>query len=1101
MKALYLIAILSVLYFVKINVLFSNNLGDSTLLFEAPTASITSLSNEQETVLPVSPNKILNPIEQILVASGQYIDNGDGTVSLKSSPYIKLNHNGESFEIIEQNLNPEPEPEPELEPEPEPEPEPDLSLLDLIGKQIELYFGTHSLSNPIQVFFKDENFINIGFADNLLFEDVNYRAFSDSSFAIGGSGRGDNPFVLEFDSQSAGIFNSYNNISSFEEISDSNPVGYGIFSVKTSDIITQTSDWEYVESFDEPIDYNRWTIESRLNDSVTIADGNALFNFSSTDTPELDDGTFMYYNRQLPGTESWSLEIMDLNIFNNVADGGLFVADSNFNYFFIMNLTANNELEIIIEDELNGEGIEIKASRQLDNLHDLDLRLVYDSSSDELIFHYSDAGILTEAARFDFTAGSLELSDNTFIFASNISQVSSRSSGNLGDNFAFFIGCEAIRETNINEISIGSVCIKKLSNVHSFSFGKRDFFDTSDGHEITTISEDFRRELDNNNDDLRAPYVLNLDSLETNTGRVMSFEFNHIMDNITNAYLNIFARPIDEDGTGNESNDVMFIGNIDSTGIRNEYNVGLGTETGSNAYFDFDWNAINPNLPSSLSNGYEINIDLSNFDTVGYYDGQDDKNGVNILQSLNEFKALDFGIADDSTFDFVELVLYTEDNSSGSTTNDSDGDGVADTDDPFPNDPIELEKLGPNDFQPKDYVGWIEVSIATMNGGFVMPGIWHPTQENYAEWFAFDNSWKYEGEYSWDHQTQSNGYNTWKHYKTSNPNIYTCIFEGNSSGYGFTYDGRIDLDNDGNQDGIQIRSGLKFPAEGSQFDFNEILESLPENLMLFSLPSSVNENDFDGDGRTDITDIDDDNDGIADSYDSSPLVYDVSNKVPTSFTGYIEIFFSDYWTAPSYGIWHPISESNAISIWNDGSTESRWEGNYSKISSLTTTDEQYGGIFRINLKDKTNDLLYKFNYVWYSDDDTSYDSGYGFFYDERIDLDSDGLADGEQIQSGIPFPSEGSSLDLANIQTLIESNFIPLNVLDFASDEKYSHNDIKDLRPGSVTIEVVDGEASINMDIESSTDLNNWELDSTISFPMPIDNGETTKFFRFKMSE
>ena len=39
---------------------------------------------------------------------------------------------------------------------------------------------------------------------------------------------------------------------------------------------------------------------------------------------------------------------------------------------------------------------------------------------------------------------------------------------------------------------------------------------------------------------------------------------------------------------------------------------------------------------------------------------------------------------------------------------DSDGDGIIDTEDPFPNEPLELEKLGPNDFQPKENVGWIK---------------------------------------------------------------------------------------------------------------------------------------------------------------------------------------------------------------------------------------------------------------------------------------------------------------------------------------------------------------------------------------------------------
>ena len=39
------------------------------------------------------------------------------------------------------------------------------------------------------------------------------------------------------------------------------------------------------------------------------------------------------------------------------------------------------------------------------------------------------------------------------------------------------------------------------------------------------------------------------------------------------------------------------------------------------------------------------------------------------------------------------------------------------------------------------------------------------------------------------------------------------------------------------------------------------------------------------------------------------------------------------------------------------------------------------------------------------------------------------------------------------------------------------------------------------MDIESSSDLEIWEFDSSILVPMPIEEGENTKFFRFKMAD
>ena len=81
--------------------------------------------------------------------------------------------------------------------------------------------------------------------------------------------------------------------------------------------------------------------------------------------------------------------------------------------------------------------------------------------------------------------------------------------------------------------------------------------------------------------------------------------------------------------------------------------------------------------------------------------------------------------------------------------------------------------------------------------------------------------------------------------------------------------------------------------------------------------------DTDGDGVGNNSDIDDDNDGIADSYDPSPLLYDTSTNIPTSLMGYVEIFFSDYY--PNYGIWYGSTENNSINIWYDGTIEYKHE--------------------------------------------------------------------------------------------------------------------------------------------------------------------------------
>ena len=134
------------------------------------------------------------------------------------------------------------------------------------------------------------------------------------------------------------------------------------------------------------------------------------------------------------------------------------------------------------------------------------------------------------------------------------------------------------------------------------------------------------------------------------------------------------------------------------------------------------------------------------------------------------------------------------------------------------------------------------------------------------------------------------------------------------------------------------------------------------------------------------------------------------------------------------------------------------------------------------------------------DDESPDDSGKGFYYDGRIDLDNNGVEDGQQIRSGAPFPSDSSSIDLAAIYNSAESNFIPANVLDFASNEKYFPNEYQELRAGSTMIEVSNNQASIQLQMEQSTDLKTWnETGDPAMMTVPAD--ADAKFFRFKMAD
>ena len=50
-------------------------------------------------------------------------------------------------------------------------------------------------------------------------------------------------------------------------------------------------------------------------------------------------------------------------------------------------------------------------------------------------------------------------------------------------------------------------------------------------------------------------------------------------------------------------------------------------------------------------------------------------------------------------------------------------------------------------------------------------------------------------------------------------------------------------------------------------------------------------------------------------------------------------------------------------------------------------------------------------------------------------------------------------------------------------------------------IEVQNGQATLSMDIEKSSDLSSWATDRTATVNIPIEEGSDTQFFRFKMTD
>ena len=68
-------------------------------------------------------------------------------------------------------------------------------------------------------------------------------------------------------------------------------------------------------------------------------------------------------------------------------------------------------------------------------------------------------------------------------------------------------------------------------------------------------------------------------------------------------------------------------------------------------------------------------------------------------------------------------------------------------------------------------------------------------------------------------------------------------------------------------------------------------------------------------------------------------------------------------------------------------------------------------------------------------------------------------------------------------------------------DAKLFIEEVQDLRAGSTMIEIENGQATLSMEIEESSDLVSWDTDSVSTIQIPLDAEAGKKFFRFKMTD
>jgi len=147
---------------------------------------------------------------------------------------------------------------------------------------------------------------------------------------------------------------------------------------------------------------------------------------------------------------------------------------------------------------------------------------------------------------------------------------------------------------------------------------------------------------------------------------------------------------------------------------------------------------------------------------------------------------------------------------------------------------------------------------------------------------------------------------------------------------------------------------------------------------------------------------------------------------------------------------------------------------------------------------KITKLLVDRNLNGISDD---WESGYGIYnttLSRNYDSDNDLVSDYNEYLTDTD-PTDNNSFDPSLRQLALAQNGVLENPSQY---NLFTMDEISDLRPGSTMIEVANNEATIQLKMEESTDLNSWtEINGAATMTVPVQSGSETKFFRFKMAE
>ncbi|MDC3132120.1 MSCRAMM family adhesin SdrC [Opitutae bacterium] len=177
-------------------------------------------------------------------------------------------------------------------------------------------------------------------------------------------------------------------------------------------------------------------------------------------------------------------------------------------------------------------------------------------------------------------------------------------------------------------------------------------------------------------------------------------------------------------------------------------------------------------------------------------------------------------------------------------------------------------------------------------------------------------------------------------------------------------------------------------------------------------------------------------------------------------------------------------------------------------------DEAYEGDYVLKITNPAGESQYDFKFQLFNDSDNDGISDgreVNVTFSDPYDTDSDNdlLSDGDEISlSTNPLSSDSDNdgfddyIEHTNgMDPTVADSWIKEYIINNSSNFSiYTTDQIQDLRPGSTMIEVSGSQATVQLQMEESSDLQTWE-DKGDPATMTIPADTDTKFFRFKMAE